>query len=186
MAETVLVQSLGGMIFTAVLRADHTQKLTLTEHPVQTGASITDHAYLEPAEVILEVGESDCELGDGGSARVFGQLLAMQAEREPLEVVTRLKTYENMLIESIETSDDYTTQGALKATVTLREIIMADAAIVQVSGRAKKSADRHKTDKTNRGEVVPEPIDEIDRSKLAEIQGWGYVRGENGAEEYGR
>src|SRR5262249_51687603 len=45
--------------FDAVFRTDHLSSLTPTRHPVQNGAAITDHTYLEPKRVVLEVGFSD-------------------------------------------------------------------------------------------------------------------------------
>ncbi|HEX4209508.1 MAG TPA: hypothetical protein VHY56_03880, partial [Candidatus Binataceae bacterium] len=43
-------------VFDAILRAEHQRELRKTEHPVQTGANITDHAYLLPARITLEIG----------------------------------------------------------------------------------------------------------------------------------
>ncbi|MGH9771035.1 MAG: phage baseplate protein, partial [Candidatus Acidiferrales bacterium] len=40
-------------VFDAVLRAEHRREIRLTHHPVQTGEAISDHAFVEPAEVTL-------------------------------------------------------------------------------------------------------------------------------------
>ena len=53
--------SIGGLVFDAVLKTDHTSKVTATSHPVESGANISDHAFVEPAEISLEVGVSDCD-----------------------------------------------------------------------------------------------------------------------------
>ena len=43
--------NLGGFFFDCFLKVDISQGLTVTEHPVETGADIADHAYLEGAEL---------------------------------------------------------------------------------------------------------------------------------------
>lgn len=45
--------------FDAVLSADHDQQAQITEEPVQTGANISDHAFIKPARITLDIGMSD-------------------------------------------------------------------------------------------------------------------------------
>ena len=49
----------GRFIFDAVFSTDHSANATVTQHPVQSGASISDHAYMEPDEVSVEIGMTD-------------------------------------------------------------------------------------------------------------------------------
>ena len=117
--------SIGGLVFDAVLKTDHTSKVTATSHPVESGANISDHAFVEPAEISLEVGVSDCETGNGTfgsgnrSRKAFAELLKLQTSRKLITVVTRFKTYRNMLITSVSVPDDYTTMFAFKANIML-------------------------------------------------------------------
>ncbi len=46
-------------VFDAVLAAEHRQELRVTEFPVQTGAAISDHAYILPAEISLDIAVSE-------------------------------------------------------------------------------------------------------------------------------
>ena len=137
---------IGGFFFDAFLKIDHVTKLKITEHPVQEGAALTDHAYLEPAELTMEIGMSDVAQSlvtgqfAGGlprSVNAYKILREMQEQRVPLMCHTRLRTYQNMLIETISVSDDYLTQYGLKATVTLREILVAKVTTVKISARAQ-------------------------------------------------
>lgn len=77
----------------------------------------------------------DIASGENRSAKTWLTLKAMQLSRQPLEVETRLQTYQNMLIEELSAPDDVKTLNALKATVRLREIIVADVAETQTSAR---------------------------------------------------
>ena len=88
------------------------------------------------------------------SVTAYQVLLGLQQQRIPLQVLTRLKLYKNMLIETIAAPDDYTTLYGLKATVTMREIFIAQVKTVKISARPQV------TDSTPRGEVQVKPVDE--------------------------
>ena len=150
--------NVAGYFFDAFLRVDHTTKLNITQHPVETGANITDHAFIEPAELVIEIGMSDTAKsivkgqfndGDSRSVTAYKLLKELQQQRIPLQINTRLGLYKNMLIETIAAPDDYKTLYGLRATVTFREIIIASTKTVKISARP------HVTDSTNRGNVEP-------------------------------
>ncbi|WNF07272.1 phage baseplate protein [Brevibacillus borstelensis] len=158
-----LKTNIGGWFFDAFLRSTHTSRLTITEHPVQTGAALTDHAFLQPKELTMEIGMSDVATGlvpgqfTGGwsrSVQAFKVLQELQALRVPLQVHTRLGLYQNMLIEEISAPDDFTTLYGLRCTVTLREIIVAQVRTVKIS--AKPAV----TNQANRGKQEPTRKDE--------------------------
>lgn len=152
------ITSIGGLVFDAVIKADHTSKITATSHPVESGANISDHAFVEPAEISIEVAVSDCEIGKGTfgsgtrSLNAFNELLKLQKSRRLMTVVTRFKTYRNMLIMSVSVPDDYTTMNAFKATLMLREIPIVTTRKVSVTAR-DCSMQGQKTGSTNSGTV---------------------------------
>ena len=132
------------LVFDAVIRLEHGQGLRKTEHPVQAGANIADHAFLLPASVVLDIGMSDAmdsyQPGMWGGAAsksvsAFQTLLAVQASRKPLTVTTRLNTYVNMLIDHIHAPDSNETGHGLKATVTFGQIFTGSVTTQQVSAR---------------------------------------------------
>lgn len=149
------ILSIGGLVFDAILKTDHTSKITATSHPVESGANISDHAYTEPAEISIEVGVSDCETGSGTfgsgsrSLNAFKALLKLQTSRQLITVVTRFKTYTNMLITSVSVPDDYTTMSTFRANIMLREIRIVSTSRVTVSARESEQA--QKTGSTNSG-----------------------------------
>ncbi|NRS20586.1 hypothetical protein HP398_29645 [Brevibacillus sp. HB1.4B] len=153
-----LKTNIGGWFFDAILRSTHTSRLNITQHPVQTGAALTDHAFLQPKEVSMEIGMSDTATSlipgqfTGGwsrSVQAFKVLQELQALRVPLQVHSRLGLYQNMLIEEISAPDDYTTLYALRCTVLLREIMVAQVRTVKISAKAAV------TSQANRGKVEP-------------------------------
>lgn len=139
-----LKTNIGGWFFDAYLRSTHTSRLKITEHPVQVGAALTDHSYLEPKELTMEIGMSDAATSlipgqfTGGwsrSVQAFKVLQELQAIRVPIQVHSRLGLYQNMLIEEITAPDDFTTLNGLRCTVTLREIIVAQVRTVKISSK---------------------------------------------------
>ena len=39
-----------------VISEKHSDRLEITEHPVEMGAAVADHAYRRPSEVVMQVG----------------------------------------------------------------------------------------------------------------------------------
>jgi hypothetical protein len=144
--------SIGGLVFDAILRTDHASNLTATSHPIENGANITDHAFIEPAEIYIEIGMTDCT-EDGASDKMFKSLQDLQFSRERITVVTRFKTYNDMLIMSMSVPDDFMTTNALRAILMLREIPVVETATVGVSQR--ESAQPQKSGSTNNGTKQP-------------------------------
>lgn len=130
--------------FDAVMRVDHVQDMRITEHPVQNGSSIVDHAYLMPARVAMEIGMSDAMAryqanqytsAASKSVSAYQTLLYLQSLRVPITLTTRLKQYQNMEIESIRAADDNRTLHALKALVSFRQIILGTVTSAPQSAR---------------------------------------------------
>lgn len=150
--------SLGGMRFDAWLRLQHSTSLTITQHPVETGASVTDHSYFNPRRFSFDIGMTDCVVapqfqGDSNrSVNAYNALVDLQKSRQRLTLVSKYGIFPNILIESVDVSDDYSTKNAMKATITLLEIIVAKLHTV------KASADPQVTDQTSRGQIPPQPV----------------------------
>lgn len=129
--------TLYGWFFDAFLRESHTGSVRITDHPVQSGANISDHAYNLPDKLTLEIFVSDvmdslvvgqfavCETK---SISAYETLRRLKRQRQPLSVRTKLHYYENMVIENMTVNDDFKSKTSLRCTVMLREIIMAQVA----------------------------------------------------------
>lgn len=81
--QTVMVKSnIGGYIFDAIFSTDTEHGLTITQHPVQTGANISDHAFVNPVRISMQVGVSDAMGYRSGAAYGSdGQTKSVQAYR---------------------------------------------------------------------------------------------------------
>lgn len=142
-AGTVITgRNLGGLQFAVVVEEGHEDKVTITEHPVEQGAKINDHAYVEPASLTVRAGHSD-SAGAGASREIYEKLLELMRKREPIEIVTGKRLYGNMLIESVSTTTDASTEHALQVTVQCREVIIVQTQTASVPPRSRhKNAGR--------------------------------------------
>ncbi|EFE7959448.1 phage baseplate protein [Escherichia coli] len=142
-------RKIGIFVPDVVVSEKHVDALEITEHPVEFGAAINDHAYKRASEVTMECGFagggsvldlinlSSIGLRVGESPReIYQQLLDLQQSREPFDVVTGKRTYSNMLIRAIEVTTDRTSENVLSCVLTLREVIMSDTQSITVTDKA--------------------------------------------------
>lgn len=139
MPNTMVHSPAGTLYFDAVLHVDHNANVTITQHPVQTGAVISDHAVVEPEEISLEIGMTDVIGGDGSSVQAYQLFKSVMNQREPCTVVTRLATYQDMILTSIAAPDDYTTMNALRCTLIFSKVRIVSVATVQVQQKVSGS-----------------------------------------------
>lgn len=125
---------LGGIQFAIVIEEVHEDKAVITEHPVEQGAKINDHAYMEPAKLTIKAGHSDTE-GAGASREIYEKLLELMRKREPFDIVTGKRLYQNMLIEAVSITTDLTTENALLVAADCREVIIVKVETAEVPER---------------------------------------------------
>lgn len=128
---------LGGITFDVVVEENHEDKLQITEHPVEQGAAVNDHAYVQPPTVTLRAGSSDCENGEGASRELYEKLLQLQAAREPFDIVTGKRLYSNMLLESLTTVTDGKTETTLLVSAQCRQVNIVSTQTASVPPRAR-------------------------------------------------
>lgn len=168
--------NVGGYFFDGFMQVEHNIELQTTSNPVETGASVVDHAYVKPAELVMKVMMSDVHQSlvpgqfTGASFRsvnAWQVLRKLQSDRIPMSVLTRLGLYTNMLITKLTTSDTAETFRALSAEVTLREIPVARIKTVKIS-----SADQT-TINTEMGKIEASQINDELQSLLYQWYGGG-------------
>ena len=168
--------NIGGYFFDGFMQVEHNIELQTTSNPVETGASVVDHAYVKPAELVMKVMMSDVHQSlvpgqfTGASFRsvnAWQVLRKLQSDRIPMSVLTRLGLYTNMLITKLTASDTAETFRALSAEVTLREIPVARIKTVKIS-----SADQT-TINTEMGKIEASQINDELQSLLYQWYGGG-------------
>lgn len=145
-----------------------TDDLEITQHPVQQGAAITDHAYLKPSTVAIKVIFND---EDAPLAETYDKMRKLQASREPFDVVTGKRSYKNMLFKSLGQTNDLRTENVLSINATLQEIFITSIEVVAVPER-KKQKKPGKTGATdNAGQKKAQPAEPKKKSALKALAG---------------
>ena len=163
--------NIAGYFFDGFMSVSHERKLTITQNPVETGAAIVDHAYVNPSSVTMQIMMSDVhqsiipgQFSDltFRHTSAWAVLKQIQESRIPVDVFTKLGYYKNMLIEEISADDTKETFRALSATVKLTEIPVARIKTVKISKASQTTIN------TKMAEVQ---VDNVDRSYLSRITG---------------
>ncbi|EMP5823342.1 hypothetical protein SM909_09615 [Klebsiella aerogenes] len=164
---------IGLIVPSVVVSEKHSDTLEITEHPVETGAPVSDHAYKRPSEVVMEVGfagggslldfidTSSLGLTLGLSPKeTYQQILDLQSSRIPFDVVTGKRLYSNMLIRAIEVTTDRTSENVLMAVLTLREVIITQTQQIAVADKADMKEGANTSAVINSGTKAAKPQNE--------------------------
>ena len=166
-------------VFDGILRAEHQQPSVITLNPVQTGAPITDHAYRLPARVVVEIAMSDAmqsydvnqwNNGPTRSVSAHQTLVSMQAARQVLQLATKLRQYDQMLIADIRAVETKETTYGLHAVVTFLELLTAQ---VESTGAWRRSAIPQATAESLLGQAqtVPVPSNVQSQNSISKLLG---------------
>ena len=165
--------NIGGIEIQATLEEQYSDALQITEHPVERGAAITDHAYKRPSEVVIRCGWSNSSTDSlVGAAQalfsgqmsmsdyvsdVYSQLLALQEKREPITITTSRRQYEDMLIVGLNVTTDVKTSNVLMVSVTLRQVIIVSTQATTLPPRTDQANPEDTAEIEQRGIVQPVP-----------------------------
>lgn len=166
-------RSIGFMVAEVTIEENATDTLEVTRHPVEIGAAITDHASLQPAEVVIRAGWSQSGSLPGHVGRVYAALLALQAEREPFAVTTGKRTYRDMLIVSLSQTTDAATENALMATIVCRQVLLVKTQTTNVAPRERQAQAANTAGVEEAGQRQPArvPAESVASQALGAIRG---------------
>lgn len=159
-------------------------ELVITDHPVERGAPISDHAFKRPAELILKCGWSNSAsttlggfavpglsrglrsvLGGNGDrvSAVYAELLALQESREPFTISTGKREYKNMLMQSLALTTDQESEDALMVVARFREVNIVETKTTSVAPREQHASPQTTAPVEDRGAVQVEPLPDLPR-----------------------
>ena len=118
-------RSIGGIIPNVTVREVLTDEDTITQHPVESGTPIADHVFANPKIIEMSSGWSDSTAGYPGYVQdVYQAILALKATREPFDVSTGKRAYQNMLFGNVTAVTDEQSEHTLMVTARLQEVII--------------------------------------------------------------
>jgi hypothetical protein len=164
---------IGSISIQATLEEILTDNLNVTEHPVEQGAAITDHAYKMPSEVVLRCGWSNSSLEslsgaasaifNGGSlpnatyvSSIYSQLLALQESRVPFDITTSRRKYSNMLITGLQVTTDNRSNQILMVQATCRQILIVNTQATTLPPRENQADPESTAETENEGTKQPQ------------------------------
>ena len=160
----------------AIISENHSSTLKVSKFPIETGATITDHAINEPKTYTLRGAVTDVKKFNifnptagftGNDARTtYEDLVQLQQSREPFDVISGLITYKNLVIERIEAEQDKDSANILIFTAQLSEILIAETQSVNLPRNKLNDnvKDRGASTK-DEGRKKPEEGERVDKAK---------------------
>lgn len=171
-------RSIGPFTAHATVRETHNDTLQITDHPVEQGVQISDHAFMLPAEVVIEAMWSDSPASGIGSGIASGaayssaftgnspgqvtdlyrKLLELQGKRELFDVYTGKRVYRDMLLRVMSVQTDQHNEHVLKLTATCRQVVIARTQTLTIAAPASAQAQPGSTAETvNQGAKALQP-----------------------------
>ena len=154
---------LGSFYLYVTLEERHHDELVITDHPVEQGASISDHAYKKPSELTMTIGWSNSNLSSIASLQfgnysrsTYQDLLTLQKSRTPFDISTGKRKYSNMLIQSLDTTTDAKTENSLIVTLHCREVIIVQTTTTQLQPAANMTSPQKTAAMSNTGTKQPQ------------------------------
>lgn len=136
-------RSIGEISIQVVVNEQAIDTLTITKQPVQQGASITDHAYMEPTVFSHTIYFSAPGFTGGTSLNeIYKQLLDLQSSAEPFDVVTPKRIFKDMLMASLTQTTDKLTENCLAIHASYQQVILVPVLASAVPRISQKSPGR--------------------------------------------
>lgn len=158
-------RSIGTMIPDCAVEERHHDRLVVTQHPVETGAQISDHAYKLPAEVHLRWAWSN-----SAAANLFGtedyvkviynELQQLQLSGQTFELYTGKRYYPACLMTSLGIYTDEKSEYALLVDATVTEVIIARTQATSTPTQDQQTTPQQTAPQQNQGTQQAKPVPE--------------------------
>ncbi len=118
---------IGTIAIDVPIRELHNDSYVVSNNPVQSGVTISDHYFRAPPKLEMTCGFSDSTAAYVGYVQqVYQAFQDLANSRTPFSVSSGKRNYDSMLIENLDVTTDETSEFALFITVRLQQIIITD------------------------------------------------------------
>lgn len=166
----------------AVVAETHQTDVEVTEHPVEVGANVSDHARLKAGTLTIEgivsntplnrtqarrvvaasgvrfesTSTGDAPAGAPGYAEgAYAKLLAVIYDRQLVTIVTQIRTYKKMIMTSLTVPRNAQTGDAVRFSASFKEVRLAEVRLQEIIVKKEPKARK----KVNVGKQVAKPAD---------------------------
>lgn len=166
LSQPITLQSLfgnqrviGNITVDVIINEETNDTLTITKQPVQTGASITDHAYKEPTALSMTILQQNNDTISGllttfsGNSlkALYEQFLELQFSRVPFSILTPKRIYKSMLMSVIRQVTDKNTENILALNVSFQQVFIVSIGTATIpASRQKNAASNQATQNTGK------------------------------------
>ncbi len=142
---------IGELELDAIVSERHNFSSEITEHPVESGSVIADHIYNKPISIDLDCIITNTPMTwvgltafdsfqrfNAGENNDFSEIAFKKIEeifkkREPITIATSLKSYDNMVLESLSVERGGGTSSSLHFNCAAKQIRIVDQLLVKIS-----------------------------------------------------
>lgn len=132
---------IASLVVDATIREQHEYFSQVAEHPIETGSEVGDHILNEPVRLTMEGEVSDTPVQILGGVlsentgdrklEAFDTLRRLRANRQPIDVVTGLAVYRNMVISSMTFPRDARTGRRLQFIIEFRQLEFVETQVIR-------------------------------------------------------
>jgi hypothetical protein len=167
--------------FDTVTLEQHASELAVTDNPVETGVVISDHAYRQPLQLVIEGAVGDMRLrndaadrfaGDnlGRAARCWAVMSDLQDAKTIFDVQTGLKLYRSMILVSLSADQNKNSATVLWFRAQLREVIRSQTQTIKYPPRKVGKPKHQASPPKSQGEKkTDEPDPKAEHAKRVSI-----------------
>jgi hypothetical protein len=131
-----------GLFPEVTIEEDADDTLRITDHPVEQGALISDHAFKLPAEVRVTCGWSAAGAALAGTdpTSLYNQILTIQIQRQPFLLITGKRFYPSMLIAVLRNQTNAQYEYTLFLEILFRQILLSSVTTIDASAMQQPQA----------------------------------------------
>lgn len=154
---------LEAIVMDATLSESHSHTADVTDYPVERGANISDNVRAKPVTLTVDGYVSDFPLHTNviqqftagafterptedlrRSQNVLDKLIKLKDKGTLIIVTTGARTYQNMVVTSVQVNRDKTVINGLRLNIAMRSIELVDTQTVQIKVEEKKAEPKRK------------------------------------------
>lgn len=151
-----IVQLFG--VIDAIPEENHVVSVGTSDYPIETGATLTDHAFIKPTQLTITGYVSDLLVNQFSTIvtpfrdrEAWERILLQVNQRELVSVITLLTTYNNMIIEEVSTTKDVNAGRSLIFTMRLKQQLIANTQTAKLPKDQTQGIAENRTSEINNG-----------------------------------
>lgn len=164
---TIITSDLEVIEFDLVTSEESDLNIEVTKYPVESGQVFADHARVKQRELSLNIVVTDRPLtdiynrdfgerGTDRSGNAYSKLKEIAIAKEPVTIITKRETLDNMMLTSLPRKDSIDTYKTLIITIGFTEIIVGNTKSVKYTKRY--SSPKTKAKATPKQKIGTQPV----------------------------